>query len=419
MTDFNSVSTGNSTSTAPQSSTTTEKNETSSHLTATARVLAEPSTAERLMSQPSVTDQLRGNTELSGEQLANDPTVIAEVIARQPPTQDSKQSQSLAVSQKTGTIFDYLPKIPELNQSANVNHYTAIKGYADYIQKASRLEQTAQSDGYTNNQITSSFRKIYYDSNHWDTAIAGAANTGTPPSWQVQSPSVEGDLEHIQEQWDLGANQEININGVEVDLGHMWTGLDASNHENGFAIERMGMDIFSFRSNKEFSTYVGDLGSVVESYVDKKSSLSDPATLQNIYTELAGDADMAGNADAYAISKQYDPKISPVMNLRNYYEGNVNIAGNKVPPASDHRYTTFAQEIGLGSLQGNGKLSGDTPEFREALRGEISSFAEAFQFRNGKMEGITTWGGLLHYNRVSERVVDMFITDMTDKVAHE
>ena len=203
------------------------------------------------------------------------------------------------------------------------------------------------------------------------------------------------------------------INGTSIDIGHLLTGLDAGNYETAFSLEKFGIDIFDFRSNKEFATYVGDLGSVVERYVDEEKNWMgwvsrDDAALAQHYSELASDVDMAGNADSYAMD--YDSNLTFAENLSNYVSGDTR--------ADNQRYTRFAERIGLGTWDGS-RFSNDTPQYREALETEVYNFAMAFQMREGAWEGITTWGGTYHYSNTSEWVVDYFIEDMASKVASE
>lgn len=276
---------------------------------------------------------------------------------------------------------------------------------ANYIQAVSTLETMAAEDGYSNIQMLSAFRKLYYNSGNWDTVIADAADTGLPPSW---SSSEAENLVRLVSQTQVAV-----INGQSVDVGHLLTGLDAGNHETAFGLEKFGIEIFSFRSNKEFATFVGDLGSVVERYVDEEKNWlgwvsRDDAAIASHYNNLAGDVDMAGNADSY--SMEYDSSLSFSQNLTNYYTGETR--------QDNQRYTRFAESIGLGRLEG-GSFTGDTDTWREGMEGEVYSFAMAYQMREGAWEGVTGWGGTHHYSNASEWVVDYFVNDMISKVQGE
>lgn len=275
----------------------------------------------------------------------------------------------------------------------------------NFMQSLATLEDLARSDGYDNVQTLSAVRKLFYSSGNWDTVIEGAAATGLPPSWSQEANQqiVDG----------VSSSQVVIINGQSVDIGHLLTGLDAGNHHTAFSLSKFGMDIFDFRSNKEFATFVGDLGSVVERYVDERKEEEyfvslDPTALAGHYNDLAGDQDMAGNVDSYSMN--YDSSMSLTENLMAYYSGESR--------GDNERYTSFARSIGLGSLQ-SGSFSGDTPEFREGLQGEIYNFAMAYQMREGAWEGISNWGGMYHYSKVSEWVVAYFIEDLQRKVASE
>lgn len=275
----------------------------------------------------------------------------------------------------------------------------------NYIQAVTALEAMAAGDGYSNIQMLSAFRKLYYNSGNWNTVIEGAENTGLPPSWST--PEAENLVNLVS------GTQVAVINGQSVDVGHLLTGLDAGNHETAFGLEKFGIEIFSFRSNKEFATFVGDLGSVVERYVDEEKNWighvsRDDAAIASHYNNLAGDIDMAGNADAY--SMEYDSNLAFSQNLINYYSGETR--------QDTQRYSRFAESIGLGRLEG-GRFTGDTDAWRSGLQTEIYSFAMAYQMREGAWEGITGWGGTHYYSNVSEWVLDYFVNDMAQKVQSE
>lgn len=293
----------------------------------------------------------------------------------------------------------------ELSLDRQVGEGTTLT-FGNYLDAVSQLEAAATAEGYTTQATLSAFRKLYYNSGNWNTVIAGARQTGIPSSWQND--------ENLALMNSVKNSQVLTINGTQVDIGHLLTGLDATNHETAFSMQKFGLDVFSFRSNKEVATYVGDLGSVVERYVDHADRnfigliQKDVDSLMTDYGSLAGDTDMAGNVDSYAMD--FNPALSLSANLRNYYVG-------EDAPVNE-RYTRFAENIGLGSLE-NDNFTGDSSSFREGLENEVYTFAMAYQMREGPGKGISTWGGTANYSRASHWVVDVFIDKLKQKVQSE
>ncbi len=278
---------------------------------------------------------------------------------------------------------------------------------SNYLLAVQQLEQLAAAEGYSHSETLSAIRKLYYNSGNWDKAISGAANTGFPSSWGNDENKALRDA--------VAGSQVVSINGVSVDVGHLLTGLDSTNHNGPFSLRKAGIPIFSFRDNKEFTTFVGDIGSAVEAYIDERMEIEylnlidyDEEGLNRHYNNLAGDVDMAGNADSYAMD--FDPSISFSENLIRYTSGETR---------SDHkRYTKFAEAIGLGQYE-DGSFSNYSDEWKESLAMEISTFAQAFQMRNGAWEGIIHWAGTYHFNKVSRWMTDIFINKLKERVQAE
>lgn len=328
-------------------------------------------------------------------------------------TQEEEESSSVQVD--PSNMLEEETSAPPQNEQEQQNERTLEEQIAaneslsgtNLLQAIEQLEGLAAQDGYDNKKTLSAFRKLFYNSGNWDTVIAGAKNTGMPPSWDA--------TDHVALKNAVSNSQIVTINGQSLDFGHLLTGLDATNYSTPITFEKFGLDIFEFRSNKEFATYVGDLGSAVEAYVDEGHtsnwaalSTKDQAMLERHYNNLAGEVDMAGNVDSYAMD--FDPALSLSANMRRYYEGN--------PSQDQQRYTTFAQKVGLGNLE-NGAFSNDTAAYRKELIKEVDTFAQAFQMREGAWEGITTWGGTVYYDNAATWMVEHFIQQITLKVQQE
>jgi hypothetical protein len=173
------------------------------------------------------------------------------------------------------------------------------------------LEVAARLDGYDTRQCITALRKIWYNDDRrpvktifgvivggggWSILIPGASSTPLPPRWSQDN--LAKIVEHAR-----SAN-ERNVEGSTVDVGHLFAGLDAGNYPTSI---QLAGGLVKMRSNKEAATFVGDLGSVVAEYIHRsKSSMYDTANikqetlLDHTYADRASDADMNGNADAYA-----------------------------------------------------------------------------------------------------------------------
>lgn len=108
--------------------------------------------------------------------------------------------------------------------------------------------------------------------------------------------------------------------------------------------------------NVDATTWVGDLGSVLAEVqfkiLTKKKGPVTAAEVNAIIHEYASPQDMLGNIDAYVIKTKYDTskasqgmKVSEV--LRRYY---LTDPGH----TREHRYSIFAEQIGLKGWDGSG-----------------------------------------------------------------
>ncbi len=311
---------------------------------------------------------------------------------------------------------------------------TTSRAGADFDQFIARidlLEAAAIADGYSLTQRITAFRKIYYNSGGpaqtyagsavgggaFNILIPGAASTQLPPSWLSQQNLIDAQAYFV-------AHPEVRVDPWgSVDMGHLFAGMDAGQHPASVSI---ALGSVRFRSNKEAATFIGDLGSVVVEYINANpASFRDVAMSRNNtilnaqYTNWASDADMAGNADSYALTLNAARSIS--QNLIDYYT-----------PASggvNRRYTSFAASIGLGTLTG-GTFSGNSSALRSALTGEVFNGALAYAAANGRRIDVTNvfadpGPGIFvptfweMYFNISGWVVEKFIQTLAVKVAAE
>jgi hypothetical protein len=333
------------------------------------------------------------------------------------------QMQGTAVGNKTIRRQVYGPPVSS----------GAGSGFDLFLLQFEALESAAIADGYGFNERITAFRKVFYDSASaaktyagatvgggvWNILIPGAAGTALPPSWS--NPTLKGSVDYLK------ANQVLTINGKQVDIGHMLAGADAAAHPTNVSLAG-GM--VKMRSNVEASTFIGDLGSVVGEYIHgSTASFRDTAMersplLESYYDRdpkhaMASSEDMAGNADAYALS--FNSSKSLTANLRDYYAATAGGARK--------RFTTFASKIGLGTLSGS-KFSGDTAVWRSAITDEVFNAALAYAAGKGWRgdvinvfndpgPGIFTPTFWEMYMNNSEWVVDIFVNRIVSEASKE
>jgi hypothetical protein len=331
-------------------------------------------------------------------------------------------------------FFKLLERINEIDSQGAVASYpqearpVANIGpeFESYLEAMGTLEAAAIADGYSAVQVITAFRKIYYDSRPsreyggttvgggaWGILIPGAT-TGMPPSWQTTENQalVEG----------LRQRAQITIAEQQVDVGHLFAGLDAVNHPTEISVA-YGLAVH-MRSNIEASTWSGDLGSVIGEYImnagdnvsmHEFTNTPNMALLNDFFDDNLSTADMNGDIDVYNI--QIDTNHTVTQNLRNYYQ-------NQQGRSASQRYTRFAQQVGY--LQ-NG-------QFNDGFRSHVvnESFDAALAYVAGKgrrdqvmlvrqdqgppLVGDNHWE--LYYN-VTGWVADMFLEKIRTEVARE
>jgi hypothetical protein len=199
--------------------------------------------------------------------------------------------------------------------------------FEQYLEHLSKLEQAALAEGHSSleRRITD-FRLIYYPNGApartilgvivgggtWSLLIPGAAADNEPKSWSQEKLADSREF--------LRKHQVVKIKGTEVDLGHLFAGLDAGNHPTPLSLG----GIVHLKSNMAAATYAGDLGSVVAEYVLSSqesvhtlASQVNASRLKQKYQQFISPEDIAGNADSYAAVLALDQSVA--QNLANYY----------------------------------------------------------------------------------------------------
>lgn len=300
-----------------------------------------------------------------------------------------------------------------------------------FLAQLTTLELAAAAEGYDFNDRVTAFRKIFYDSasaaktyagavvggGAWNILIPGAAGVKSPASWATTA--LAGAVDYLRK------HQVLPIAGRSADIGHLLAGADAKAHPTSISV---GAGTVKLRSNVEATTFIGDLGSVVTEYIHgSTASFRDVAMkrspLLDAYYDgahaMASPEDMAGNADAYALS--LDPAKTLAENLRAYYTA----ASGGVKK----RFTSFATMIGLGTLKG-ATFTGDTPSWRSAMQDQVFESALAYAAGKGWKSDVvlvlkdpgpglfvpTFWE--MYWN-VSGWVLDIFVDRTKKEVAKE
>ncbi len=241
------------------------------------------------------------------------------------------------------TIPKYLKAGFEMKDGCPVIHLVRIclpKKPTSVFNDISTLEKAAIKEGYSLKDRISAFRKIKYDSGPaktllgmvvggggWDILIPGASHVKLPNSWNTSLLTIKEKLKN---------NPVMKINGDDVDIFHVFAGLDAKNHPTPISL---GGGVVKMRSNHEAATFIGDLGSVVVWYIkNSKASFYDTARklnkqLLNYYyddpssnDQKCSVADMNGNIDSYLIN----PTTTIFDSFEDYYESSTGKYSNRM-----------------------------------------------------------------------------------------
>ena len=231
-----------------------------------------------------------------------------------------------------------------------------------FIELVEAEEARYPGDEMKTSLMITRLRKLFYDSAGWNEhLIPGAAGIapGRPTSMQTDrrdpldlpgpvNATIKRDHLVVDGNPDLARNQEVALeDGTFCDIGHVFAGLDASNHQQMVD----GPLLYNVRSNVDAVTWVGDLASAVAEIqfaVENNSGPISTAAQQALVNEYASPQDMLGNIDAYAIRADFGitdtsgRRVSTI--LREFYLG---AAGTRGGDSRLHRYTRFCGQVGL------------------------------------------------------------------------
>lgn len=237
--------------------------------------------------------------------------------------------------------------------------------FGEFMVKVMELEDAALAQNYSFMDRITALRLIYYPNRPvkeyggttlgggpWPLLIPGAANVQMPSSWS--KPPLENLVRQLRKA------QVVEIGGMEVDVGHLLAGLDASLRPSKVTLKVATLPAMEMRSNHEASTYVGDLGSVVAKYAPTVFRLlwekvEANAVFQKTYAAWASEADNLGNIDSFSMS--LNPQRTVTQNLLDYYLAQTGGVRKRV--------STFIDAVKL-----------TRPETRTALANEVFTAAQ-------------------------------------------
>jgi hypothetical protein len=258
---------------------------------------------------------------------------------------------------------DETPAADEGTEQYNSAVATPLKTLEDLLTLVKRVEAAYPGDDWKG--ITTRIRKSYYDGFLWDSMIKerdSYSGLAWPPL------SVE-DYKAFTEAKD---EPELMINGESVDIGHLFTGLDAMNFQKtGTIMSTAGVH------GPSGATWGGDVGSALALWTIKGQK--DRTKREDFYeNQLATKDDMLGDIDGVA-SKLMPPGGEAEMGgnrlsdrLRWYYQG-----GNGKKGGASMRFTNFCNASGfLWTGRGSSIALGSTAVL--TIRQQIDHFAKAF-----------------------------------------
>jgi|GEM_PF-4466678 len=282
-----------------------------------------------LVGDPSMLSQLVGYTDCTGSQTENlslRRKRIAVVVAAMPAAARARillnyalDASSFLVPNTTpegrarnrAVVLQWVSSPPTGQQAcdriarraANLDQYIFLVSCVEL-----RLGLTTPADART---ALSVVRQIYYGSGDWSPdATSVWDDVITAPPWKPgDDPTAR-----------LGATlmgalrASTEVEGIAV--GHLFTGLDAMLNPHDVFIS-MGIKSGTNVPNEEFATWAGDVGSAAAKWI--AASVLAPRTPpldQGFYfTSYAGDDDLRGDLDAFAVRVGFNSGATPASRL--------------------------------------------------------------------------------------------------------
>ncbi len=243
---------------------------------------------------------------------------------------------------------------------------TPLNNIDDLISLVQHIEAVYPGESWQG--IATRIRKCYYDGFLWDSMIADRSSYGTldwPPAKVEDYKAFATAKNH----------PELKINGESIDIGHVFTGMDAQNFpKTGLIMSAAGVD------GPTGATWGGDVGSALAEWDMNENERSKRL---EYYQKYASSDDMLGDVDGIAITQK--PADIPAdklsERLRWYYKG-VNGGESGV----SKRFTKFCQG---SKFNWTGKGTGIRLDAaaRKYIRGQIDEFGIAWREKGGGIPG--------------------------------
>jgi hypothetical protein len=249
---------------------------------------------------------------------------------------------------------------------------TPLRTLDDLLNLIRRAEAAYPGDDWRG--ITTRIRKSYYDGFLWDSMIADRSSY-PGLSWPPMA------LEDYKAFTEAKRNPELQINGQSVDIGHVFTGLDAMNFQNtGTVMWAAGVQ------GPPGATWAGDVGSALAMW-DLEVGTGDRNRRQEYYDRYASSDDMLGDVDGIAASlmpaggeaAMGGNKLSDRLSW--YYRGFNGSGGG-----ASMRFTNFCRAAGF-TWTGRGSGITFNSGSRTTIRTQVNNFGQAFRLRNGGYPG--------------------------------
>jgi outer membrane protein OmpA-like peptidoglycan-associated protein len=260
-----------------------------------------------------------------------------------------------------------------LSRAANIDEYIFLVHCLE-----TRLKLTAPAEAP---KALSALRQIYFGTGSWSlkphsvwgSVIESPAwNPGADPTPQL-GPSL------------MAALKASDVIG-QIDVSHVMTGIEAMMSPHN--VEHLpGLITATTVPNEEWATWAGDVGSAAAEWVVDTvfTAPATPLRQKDYFTKFAGDDDLRGNLDAFAMREGFNTGGAPSSHLmqairltgtlsedlRQYYR----LTGSTLGLSRAHATRDFIEAYG-------GTLSGATVTNRAALavrlRPSVSQFANLF-----------------------------------------
>jgi len=245
-----------------------------------------------------------------------------------------------------------------------------------------RLHLTAAADTST---AISVLRQIYYGSAAWSGSQTGIWNFVIPD--QPWSPGTDPTSAlHPPLMTALQASQVVE----GTDIGHILTGIDAMLHPQLVVLRRGPIGLQTDLANEEWATWAGDVGSAAAEWSMDVYMGTPPSStnLDAFFRRFAGDSDLTGDIDAFALRAGGGGAATPPAQLMR----TISLTG----PLSNALLQYFRiTSSGLGAARGRsarnlveaygGVITGSTLTNRAALvarlRPSVDEFARMFAIR--------------------------------------